>query len=265
MTQTTVLAGAAAPVWETRNVYRRGLFFGYRINTALRHATDTSLYPYRLEVVVELTETGRSGLATAAENRRLAGIEEKITAVVAGRAVLAAVRTFQGVRWFVFYTDSPDWTAELDGPLREATGDDDLVVTCEPDPGWKTYGDFRGRGSSKIVSYAPLCVIPVLFWLMVRDIYGPAWGLGELAVLAVLVAAFFVNHKRLQRPPAHPALRFGAFAVGVSAIIFAVLGIVHVPVLASLVIGLLAGPALIARVWKSQLRYWQDLSETELP
>ena len=265
MTQTTVLAGAAAPVWETRNFNRRGLFFRYRINTALRHASDTSLYPYRLEVVVELAETGRSGLATATESRRLAGIEQQITAVVAGRAVLAAVRTFQGVRWFVFYTDSPDWTAELDGPLREATGDDDLLVTCEPDPRWNAYGDFLGKAGSKVASYALLCPMPFLFWVVVRDIYGPAWGLGELAVLAVLVAALLLNRKRLQQPPAHPALRFGAYAAGVSAILFAVLGIVHVPVLARLVIGLLAGPALIARVWKSQLRYWQDLRETELP
>jgi hypothetical protein len=37
------------------------------------------------------------------------------------------------------------------------------------------------------------------------------------------------------------------------------------PVLAGLVISLLAGPALIARVWKAQLQYWQDLRETELP
>jgi hypothetical protein len=265
MTQTTVLAGAAAPVWETRNFNQRGLFFRYRINTALRHASDTSLYPYRLEVVVALAETGRSGLATAAENRRLAGIEEKITAVVGGRAVLAAVRTFQGVRWFVFYTDSPDWTAALDGPLREATGDDDLVVTCEPDPSWSAYGDFQGRTSSKIVSYALLCAMPFLFWLPVRDIYGPAWGLGELAVLAVLVAALLLNRKRLQQPPTHPALLFGAFAAGASAILFAVLATAHVPVLAGLVISLLAGPALIARVWKALLRYWQDLRETELP
>jgi hypothetical protein len=57
------------------------------------------------------------------ESRRLTGIEEKITAIVAGRAVLAAVRTFQGVRWFVFYPDSPDWTAELDGRAgRPAAG-----------------------------------------------------------------------------------------------------------------------------------------------
>jgi hypothetical protein len=107
--------------------------------------------------------------------------------------------------------------------------------------------------------------MPFLFWVPVRDIYGPAWGLGELAVLAILVAALLLNRKRLQRPPAHPALLFGAFATGVSAVLFAVLAIVHVPVLASLVIGLLAGTALIARVWKSQLQYWQDLRETELP
>jgi hypothetical protein len=52
---------------------------------------------------------------------------------VASRAVLAGVQTHLGVRWLVFY-----WTAKLSGPLREATGDDDLRVTCEPDPGWDT-------------------------------------------------------------------------------------------------------------------------------
>jgi hypothetical protein len=36
-----------------------------------------------------------------------------------------------------------------------------------------------------------------------------------------------------------------------------------VPALASLVIGVLAGPALIARDWKSQLQRWADLRETE--
>lgn len=264
MTQTTVLAGAAAPVWETRSVSRRGLFLRYRINTALRHASDTSLYPYRLEVAVVFAETGSAGLPTAVESRRLAGIEEKVTEVVAGRAVLAAVRTFRGVWWFAFYTHSPEWTAGLGGPLREATGDDDLLVTCEPDPGWKTYGNWRGKASWKIASYAVLCGMPFLCWVPVRDIYGPAWGLGELAVLAVLAASVLLNRNRLRRPPpAHPALLLDAIAVYLSAILFAFLAIVHLPALASLVIALLAGPGLIAREWKPQLQHWQDLRETE--
>ena len=263
MRQTTVLAGAAAPVWETRNVSRKGLFIRHRVNTALRHARDTGLYPYRLDVAIVLPETGTRGLPTVAESGRLAGIEEKVTAVMAGRAVLAAVRTFQGVRWFFFYTDSPDCATELSGPLREATGDDDLVVTCEPDPSWNTYANCRGKTSSKIVSYVVLCALPFLFWVPVRNIYGLAWGLGELAVLAVLVAAFLLNRKRLQGPPEHPALRFAAFALGISAILFAVLPLIHVPLLAGLVIALLAGPALIASKWKSQLEFWQNLRDTE--
>jgi Family of unknown function (DUF695) len=260
MTQNTVLAGAAAPVWETRNVSRRGLFCRYRVNTALRHASDTSLYPYRLEVVGVLAETGWGGLPTAAENRRLDGIEEKVTAVVAGRAVLAGLQTFRGVRWLVFYTDSPDWTAELSGPLREATGDD-LRVTCEPDPGWDTYRNLRGKASRKIAGYVVLCALPFLFGVVVWVKYGPAWGLGELTVLAVLVAALLLSRKPPQGPPAHPALLFGALAVGLSALLFPILAIVHLPVLAGLAISLLAGTVLTARVWKAQLQYWRDLPE----
>lgn len=112
--------------------------------------------------------------------------------------------------------------------------------------------------------------MPFLFGFAVREIYGPAWGLGELAVLAVWVAALMLNRKRLQRAWAHPALMFGTLAVGMSAILFAGLAlflaglaVFHVPALASLVIGVLAGPALIARDWKSQLQRWQDLRETE--
>jgi hypothetical protein len=92
MTQTTVLAGAASPEWKTIVIARSGTRRQSRINTALSHASDISLYPYRLEVAVVLAEPGwGGGLPAAAETRRLAGIEEKVITAVAGRALLAEV------------------------------------------------------------------------------------------------------------------------------------------------------------------------------
>jgi hypothetical protein len=238
----------------------------WRYNAALRYARDTKLYPYRLEVIAPFVETGRHGrpgaTATHWPGNIEAEIEEKVIAGVADRAVLAGVLTDQGDHRFVFYTDSdsPDWNAKLRGRLRTATGIPTLRVYCDPDLDWFSYKDRSFRGSQPVSSETLkiiwLCAAAPAPYGAVQAAYHGAWGLGELTVLGILVAARLLTRSGLLQTPVRPALTFGAYATALSAVIFPLLALVRVPAWTALIISLLAGPALAACARKAQLKYW---------
>jgi hypothetical protein len=244
----TVRAAAETPAWETTLLGGRTWDGIWRFNAALRHASDTSLYPYVLGVSILSAQAGPRGHHGAAE----ADTEEKVTAVVAGRAVLFSVRTSRDRQDFMFYTGSPDWTATLESQLRAATGTGIPVVNCYPDPRWSAYRYQYSRRENgiflKIVALMMLSLTSLLLWLMVNVAYGQAWGGGELAVLVILIAALALLRRYARWSTEHPALRLGARAVAVSAVLFPLLTLTRVPAWIALVTSLLAGAALVAGV-----------------
>lgn len=266
MPQTSVLAGVAAPAWKSGAVSENGVLRKYRVNTALRHASDTSLYPFRLEVVVPLAEPGWAGQPTAAETQRLAGIEDRILAAVAGRAVLAAVATAAGGRWFIFYTETAEWTAELSRPLQQAADDDAVSVFCDPDADWQTYRRLLKDGRRKITGLAVLGAVPLLCAGMILVTYGLAWALGELGVLLALGAAGLLTRKRAKWFLSHAVLMFGVYTVLLAALLFALVALLGhglgLAAWAALTISVLAGAVLTGSVWKAQQRY---LREQQVP
>jgi hypothetical protein len=237
----TVRAAAEMPAWEVAYAPRGGI---WRFNAALRNASDTSLYPYALEVFIPSARVGPRGHHGPAE------AEEKVVAVVAGRAVLAGVLTSPDGQRFTFYTGSPDWTAKLQGQLRAATGTGTLSAYCDPDPGWSIYRNRRGKKeiSSKTLALIALCATSLLPWIMVKTAYGQAWGGGELAVLIILLAAFALPRTYARWSTEHPALILGARAAAVSAVLFSLLALTRVPAWIALVTSLPAGAALVAGV-----------------
>jgi hypothetical protein len=257
MIRTTVRAAAAAPVWEFRDPHRLSPDAGvdsYRFNAALRFARGKGRYPYNLDVVVPFRGVDKAGRPTEAEIDRLADIEEKAVAIVGDRGVLAGARAAigrvrnEGAQVFVFYTDSPDWTAK---PFRGATGVGNLGVNCDPDPRWHHYRDMRGGWGQdpptlKDVEVVGLGLAALAFYGAVQAAYHGAWGPGGLAVIIVLIAARRLGRYRLRQSPLRPALTFGGYAMALSAFVFALLAIGRVPAWIALVAGLLAGPALAA-------------------
>ena len=191
--RTTVQAATEMPEWEIADATWGGI---WRFNAALRYARDRSLYPYSLEVFIPSKRAGPRQHEAADPST-----EEKVIAVVAGRAVLVGVRTSRDGRQFQFYTGSADWTARLQGQLRTATGSGTLTVYCSLDAHWMTYRDLRGRPKVGLKHYALALVCPTLLvpWVMVKDAYGQAWSGGEIAALAIVVAA---PRMRMTRAPA---------------------------------------------------------------
>ena len=244
----TVRAAAETPAWET--TWSGGSTWGgiRRFNAALRHADDTSLYPYHLVVRILPALAGRRGHHGAAE----ADTEEKVTAVVAGRAVLYEVFTSGDRQEFSFYTGSPDWTATLESQLRAAIGTGIPLVKCDPDPRWSSYRYQYSRREngifSKILALMVLSLTSILLCLMVNAAYGQAWGGGELAVLVILIAALALLRRYARWSTGHPALRPGARAAAVSAVLFPLLALTRVPAWTGLITSLLAGAALVAGV-----------------
>lgn len=260
MIRRTVLAAAAAPVWEVRDPQAFSLNAGvdsYRFNAALRFASGKDRYPYNLDVVVPFAKVDGAGRPTEAENNRLADIEERLVAIADGRAVLAGVRATvgrvrqEGAQVFVFYTDSPDWAAKLRGQLRGATGVSNLGVNCDPDPGWRHYRDLRGRWgrdapTRKDLELVGLGLAALAFYGAVQAAYHGAWGLGGLAVIIAAIAVRSLTRYRLRQSPLRPALAFCGYAVALAAIVFALLALGRLPAWIALLIGLLAGTALAA-------------------
>lgn len=267
MLRRTVQDAAAAPVWEISDPWGVGQSAGsdcWRFNAAMRFARDTRLYPYCLEVVVSFARTGPLGHPTA-EAARLADLEEEVIAVVADRAVLVGLLTTLDDQRFVFYTDSPDWTAELRGQLRAATSIGTLRVNCDPDLKWFEYRSFRRMRDyvgPETLRLFGLCAAAAILSLVVQAAYHGAWGVGEAVVGIILVASRWMRRNGLLRSPAHPALTFGASALAPAAIVFPLLGLARVPAWAGLIISVLAGPALAPVVRKARNRRWRPLRRT---
>jgi hypothetical protein len=258
MAQTTVLAGASRPSWQTGAVSKNGVPRHYRVNAALRRASDRNLYPYRLEVVVPLADPGWAGLPTAAETQRLAGIEAKVLAAVGARAVLAAEITARGARWYIFYTGDGELPAELSHPLREACGENAVRVLGEADGDWQTYRHVLRYGRRKVLGFALLCAMPVLCGALALAAYGPVWALGDAVMVAAPIGLIVRGRRDAQWCLAHRALMFGGYVLLLAAILFVVAARFGLPPWASLVAGVAVATALIASVWKAQLRYWRE-------
>jgi hypothetical protein len=238
---TTVRAAAEMPAWETTDTLD-GI---WRFNAALRYVRDARSYPYALDVFVPVARVGPP------RRHHGASTEEQVTEVVAGRAVLAGVLTSRDGQRFVFYTDSPDWTAKLQGQLRAATGSGTLRVYCDPDAGWHRFRSQRRRreDSLKPIVLGLLSPTSIVPWVMVKDAYGPAWGWGELVVLGILAVAFLLPHTYVPWFSQHPAPIRGARAVALSAaLLFPLLALTRVPAWIALITSLLAGAALVAGV-----------------
>jgi hypothetical protein len=209
MGQKTVLAAAMSAVWWRGSV--RLPEGGYRscwYNDALRDASDTDRYPYRLRV--------EHDAQTRADR-----VEAKLIAAVAGRAVYAGGFTQDGIHQFVFYTDSQDWTGDLD--------DDELTVTCGPDPDWSTYRGLEAVGRSDgtgfyaaLASCLLLSFAPAILTGVER---GLAWGIGDLAVFVVLLIVVAFNRMSWLGPQRHPALTLVFCAALAAAVLFPVIGL----------------------------------------
>lgn len=261
-TTRTVLAAVASPAWKTRGISRRGAQAQYRVNTALRQASDISLYPARIDVAVPLREPSFNGLPTAAEQRRLAGIEETLLGVVAARAVLAGVLTSVGVRHFVFYAATADWAAEIEPALGPVAGHAAVQVT--PDPAWRAFRRLlRIARRNYVVGLGALGLFPFINGGLAWSAYGPAWGLAAFAA-PVVVAGVFVGLRR--KGPrwylARSAGMFALFTATFGAILFGIAAhagrALHLPAWGSALASLVVGAGLTTAVWPAQRRFWRD-------
>lgn len=258
----TVLAAVASPTWKMRGISRRGAQARYRVNTALRRASDINLYPVRIEVAVRLREPSFNGLPTTAEQRRLAGIEQTLLGVVAARAVLAGVLTSVGVCHFVFYAATADWAGEIEPGLRPGAGA--VAVQVTQDPAWRTFRKLlRTARRTNIVGFGVLGLFPFLNGVLAGSAYGAAWGIAAFAAPVVLAAVFAgLRRKSSQWYLARSAVMFSVFAVTLTAILFgfvAHLGrALSLPAWGSALASLVIGAGLGAAVWPAQRRFWRD-------
>jgi Family of unknown function (DUF695) len=261
----TVLAAVASPAWKTRGISRRGAQARYRVNTALGHANDISLYPVRIEVAVPLRQPSFNGLPTAAEQRRLAGIEETLLGAVAARAVLAGVLTSVGVCHFVFYAATADWVQEIGPALQPVAGRTSVQVT--PDPAWQTFRKLlRAARRTNTIGIAALCLAPFIDGVLAGSAYGAAWGIAAFAAPLVLTAMFFPF--RRQGPHwylAHSVVMSSLFAALLGAILFGVVAhlgrALSLPAWGSALASLVIGAGLVAAVWPAQRRFWRARQE----
>jgi hypothetical protein len=256
MMRTTVRAAADAPAWAFTSTTTSS----WRFNAALRRASDASEYPYNLEVVIPFAQTGRRGHHGTVGS----DTEEKVTEVVADRAVLAGVHTSTDDLRFEFYTGSPDWTAKLHGQLQVATGISNLRVTCTPDAQWNVYryryrydhDDWRRQPlSPRAFALIGLGMISCLLWIPVYGAYGPAWGGGVFAAFVIVIGARALASRYARWFPRRPAVIIGARVVAVSVYIIPFLAFTRMPAWIGLIASLLAGAAVVAGAWRARLIY----------
>jgi hypothetical protein len=230
----------------------------YRVNTSLRNASDTSLYPFRVDVDVQMADPGWAGLPTAAEKERLAAIEEKVLAVVGARAVLVAVVTALGVRRYMFYTDNAELAAELNSPLQGALGAVTFISVSEPDRDWQAYRSVLKGERRKPFGAAVLCAMLLLCGALVLHAYGSAWATGEVLVLVLLPSAAMWFRKGAEWYLDHRLWMFGSFTLLLTALLFSFVSLISLSIWVALAISVAAGAALTASVWNAQLKFWRE-------
>ena len=95
-------------------------------------------FDIQIAVAVPLLIAGHDGLPTAAEERRLAALEEQVRAGIEAdeRARLVLVVTTAGVREFVGYCDDDAWLAAWVCDVTAAIAG--AQVMSRRDPGWTT-------------------------------------------------------------------------------------------------------------------------------
>lgn len=260
----TVLAGAAAPVWKSGGLSSNGAQQRYRVNTALRKASDISLYPFMVEILVRMSDPGVAGLPTAAEKERLAAIEEKLVALVGARAVFAGTLTAVGVRRYWWYTENAELATELEGPLRDALKDVSFDVQSMPDQDWKAYRFLLKGERRKLIAVPALAVMLLLLiaWALLVD--GPYGAAVEALMVAISVSAVARLRKGAQWCLDHQRLMFGLLTSLMGGTLFPfvstiLVGMFHARLVwAAFAVAIAVSAALVGSMWKLQLRQWRE-------
>lgn len=236
----------------------------YRVNLALRNASDISQYPFRVEILVRMSDPGVGGLATAVEKERLTAIEDRLLALVGARAVFAGTLTEPGMQRYWWYTENEELATELEGPLKDVLKDVSYDVESVPDQDWSAYRDLL-RGKRQLAFAVPaLCVMVLLYGAWVLLIDGPAWAVGEILVFASAIAVIVRLRGGAEWYLAHQRLAFGFFALLLGTVVFPVVSTVLVGVLsirspwAALAVSLVASAVLVGTMWKLQLQQWRE-------
>lgn len=260
----TVLAGAAAPVWKSGGFSRNREQHRYRVNLALRDASDCSLYPFRMEILVRMSDPGLGGLATAGEQERLGAIEDRLLTLVGTRAVFAGALTEPGQQRYWWYTENAELAAELDGPLRDTLRGVSYDVESVRDQDWSAYRSLLREERQQVWAVLGLCVMLLLYGAWVLLIDGPTWAVGEIVVFAFVIAVIVRLRGRARWYLDHQRLAFGFFALLLGTVVFPVVSTVLAGVFsirlawAALAVSLIASAALVGAMWKLQLQQWRE-------
>jgi hypothetical protein len=119
----------AAADWVTvRDVTPEGQPIVVLLDRAVVAGAPWEGFPTQVAVAVLLAATP-DGLPSAEEQPRLKALEQSLVDAATGQARLVGVMTLEGVREWIFYGRSTDWT----GPYREAGIS--VVVTDDPSYG----------------------------------------------------------------------------------------------------------------------------------
>lgn len=117
---------AAPPDWVTvRDTTPEGQPIVLLLDRAVVEGVPWEGYPTQVAVAVLLSATP-DGLPSPEDTLKLKALEQSLVDAATGQARLVGVMTLEGVREWIFYARSTDWT----GPYREAGIS--VVLTHDP-------------------------------------------------------------------------------------------------------------------------------------
>jgi Family of unknown function (DUF695) len=189
----TVQSAVISPDWRAGRIARNRQLSLFGYNAALRRASDKAAYPIRVDIATALLAPMRHDVLSEADLPELATVEQVVTHLAAGRAVLAGQFTTVAERRIVAYTGDSVWAKDVAAALQGRITEHPLRVTATSDPQWKLYRLFgKLRRRVRTNALGTMLLVPLAEGVVLAIRLGVGWGLGDAVAIACWLTAVLV-------------------------------------------------------------------------
>lgn len=113
-----------------------------RLRTDLDGAYDREKWPVRVGIAVPYQAADSTGVPAPSEVAALDTVEQMVAAAVGDRAIKAIVITMGGMREYVLYSRTADWTEEFGREIAFLVTTHPVRVVTDEYDGWTFYNSF---------------------------------------------------------------------------------------------------------------------------